>query len=201
MLQEFKNHPVYPIVLETKEHYVKIKVLIFTCSYVSSEPIGSREKLTDLNCIMLAFVNMMFNINAAMGSDYINILNLFSCYDSANSHSKSIGDNYNVVKELGSISPSTNYLSGNFKSDEDLDFLDFEDLNSYRRNKILRQNKVQFLQKRKLLNEEFKNNGTVFSKISQDLINEKSAYWENHFDGVTLSSKQGVFRAVEFARI
>ena len=116
LLQKFKNHPVYPIVLETKEHYVKIKVLIFTCSYVSSEPIGSREKLTDLDCIMLAFVNMMFNINAAMGSDYINILNLFSCYDSANSHSKSIGDNYNVVKELGSISPSTNYLSGNFKS-------------------------------------------------------------------------------------
>jgi len=60
-----------------------------------------------------------------------------------------------------------------------------------RRGKVLGQNKVTFLQKRDLLNQEFKNT-IVFSEISQDLT---SADWENHFDGVTLSSKQGVFRA------
>ena len=52
LLQEVKNHSVYPILLETEESYVKIKALVFTCYYVSSEPIDSREKLTDLDCIM-----------------------------------------------------------------------------------------------------------------------------------------------------
>jgi len=193
LLKEFKNHPVYSIVLETRDSYVKIKPLIFTCTYVSSEPISTRENLSDVDCIILAFINIMFNLNMAGGKDFIkiNILNLFSCYDSSEKHSRKIGDNYQVIKERGNVSSNVNYMGANFDADDDLDFLDFEDNRADRKSKILGNNKATFSRKRELLNKEFENT-TVFSEIPQSI---GVTDWENHFDSVALSSKHGVLKA------
>ena len=60
LISAFRNHSLNPIFLSTGTTYIKIKALIITCSYVSSEPVESRGNLSDMHCIVLAFINMKF---------------------------------------------------------------------------------------------------------------------------------------------
>ena len=82
-------------------------------------------------------------------------------------------------------------MSFNYDSKDSLDFLEFDGLKAERGGVILGQNIKDFFSKRDLLRNNFKDT-TIFNEVTQD---PSGRFWDDHFRGVALSSKSGVFRA------